>query len=144
MMNTVERVTVLRRVELFAGTPGRILAALAAVAGEIDLAAGAILLEQGDLGQTLFVVVEGDLVAEIAGTTLATLAAGSVVGELAVFVPEPRSATVRALTAAHLLSIEKPAVDELLLDYPEVAMSVITALVRRFQESNRIRSQKSA
>ena len=142
-MNVVERVTVLRGVELFAGTPGRILAGLAAVAEEIDLDAGAILLEQGELGQTLFVVVAGDLVAEIAHQTIATFTPGSVVGELAVFVPEPRSATVRALTPAHLLSIEKSAVDELLLDHPEAAMSVITALVRRFQESNRIRSQKS-
>ena len=141
-MNIVERVTVLRDVELFAGTPGRILAGLAAVAEEIDLEAGALLIEQGDLGETLFIVVEGDLVAEIAQQTVATFTPGTVVGELAVFVPEPRSATVRALTPAHLLSIEKPAVDELLLDHPEVAMSVITALVRRFQESNRIRSQQ--
>lgn len=142
-MNVVERVTVLRGVELFAGTPGRVLAGLAAIAEEITLEPGTTLLEQGEVGQTLYIVVSGDLVAEIGGKTVGTLGPGSVAGELAVFVPEPRSATVRSATRAHLLSIEKSAVDELLLDHPEVAQSVIVALVRKFQNTNRLLAQTS-
>lgn len=137
-MNIVERVTVLRTVELFAGTPGRVLAALAEIAGEVEVSPGEIVLREGDFGQTLFVVMAGELVAERQGRHLATLGPGSVVGEFAVFVPEPRSATVRALTSSRLMSIGKEAVDELLLDYPEVAFSIIAALVRRFQERNRL------
>jgi CRP/FNR family transcriptional regulator, cyclic AMP receptor protein len=140
-VNIVERVSLLRRVELFAGAPGRVLAGVAEVAEEIAFDSGTVIIEQGDLGHNLYIVVEGELVAEIGTKTIATLGPGSVVGELAVFVPEPRSATVRATAAGRLLSIDKAAVDELLLDHPEVATSVITALVRRFQESNRLRSE---
>lgn len=136
-MNVVERVSVLRQVELFAGAPGRVLAGVAAVAVEVDVAADAVVLEQGDVGHTMFVVLDGELSVEVRGQVIARLAAGSVFGELAIFVPEARSATVRALSATRLLSIDKVAVDELLLDHPEVAHSVITALVRRIQEHNR-------
>ncbi len=137
-MNVVERVTVLRTVELFSGTPGRVLAALAEVAAEIRLAPGEVLMQEGDVGQTLYVVVSGELEAVLRARHLASLRPGSVVGEFAVFVPEPRSATVRSLTSSSLLAISKEAIDELLLDHPEVALSVITALVRRFQERNRL------
>ena len=54
---------------------------------------------------------------------------GSVVGELAVLVNEPRSATITAIDDCLLLRLRKAVFDELLLDYPEVARGVITALV---------------
>ncbi len=136
-MNVVERVSVLRQVELFAGAPGRMLAGVAAVAVEVDVPEDAIVLEQGDVGHTLYVVLEGELAVEVNGQVIATLGPGAVFGELAIFVPEARSATVRALSPGRLLSIDKSAVDELLLDHPEVANSVIVALVRRIQEQNR-------
>jgi CRP-like cAMP-binding protein len=136
-MNVVERVSVLRQVELFAGAPGRMLAGVAAVAVEVDVPEDALVLEQGDLGHTLYVVLEGDMAVEVNGQVIATLGPGAVVGELAILVPEARSATVRALSPGRLLSIDKSAVDELLLDHPEVANSVIVALVRRIQEQNR-------
>lgn len=136
-MNIIERVSVLRQVELFGGVPGRVLAGVAEVAVEVAVPADAVLIEQGDFGQTLYVVVEGEFVAEVSGRSIARLGPGSIVGELAAFVPEPRSATVRAVTAGRVLSIDKVAVDELMLDHPEVANSIIIALVRRIQHSNR-------
>lgn len=132
-MNLVERVTVLRTVELFAGVPGQILATLADQAVETTIEAGAVLMERGDPGDSLFVVLDGALTARVGQVLVAVHGAGSVVGEFAVLVPERRSATVRATTQTTLLEIDRAAVDELLLDYPEVARSIIGSLVRRFQ-----------
>ncbi len=61
--------------------------------------------------------------------TLATLEPGATVGELAALVPEPRSASVTALEPATLLRIEKAVLDELLVDWPELASGVIASLV---------------
>jgi CRP-like cAMP-binding protein len=135
-MDLVERVTVLRTVELFAGVPGQILATLAAQANETTIDAGAVLMKRGDPGDSLFVVLDGALSARVGELLVAMHGPGSVVGELAVLVPEPRSATVRATTKTTLLEIDRAAVDELLLDYPEVAKSIIATLVRRFQALN--------
>ena len=135
-MNIVERVTVLRMVELFTGVPGQVLATLADQANESTLAPGAVLMERGDPGDSLFVVLDGGLDSHVGELLIATHGPGSVVGEFAVLVPEPRSATVRATTTSLLLEVEREAVDELLLDHPEVARSIIRSLVRRFQALN--------
>jgi CRP-like cAMP-binding protein len=56
------------------------------------------------------------------------------VGELAALVPEARSASVTALEATTLLRIDKPLLDELLADLPELASGVIAALVGMIRE----------
>ena len=48
----------------------------------------------------------------------------------------PRSATVRARTPAHLLSISKAALDDLLATSPSVARSVFSTLLRRTRENH--------
>jgi hypothetical protein len=60
-LGIVERVTLLRRVSLFEGTPGKVLAVLAGLASETVIDAGAVLLREGEPGDTLFVVTEGRL-----------------------------------------------------------------------------------
>ena len=129
MMTTIERVLALQRVTLFAETPGRILAAVARRATEVVVEAGERLIEEGALEDHLFALVRGRLRVHRGEVTVATLEPGASVGELAALVPEPRSASVTALEASTLLRIEKAVLDELLLDWPELATGVIEALV---------------
>ena len=65
---------------------------------------------------------------------LTTLGPGATVGELAALVPEPRSASVTALEPSVLLRIDKPVLDELLADRPELTSGIIAALVGRLRE----------
>lgn len=129
-MTTVDRVLALQRVPLFAGVPGRTLVALALRGSELEVGAGDVVIEQGAVEDHLFVVVRGRLVARDGPRTLRELDAGATVGELAALAPEPRSATVIALEESLLLRIDKPVLDELLADRPELAGAVITSLVR--------------
>lgn len=128
-MTTIERVIALQRVTLFAETPGRILAAVARRATEEEVAAGQRLIEEGAVEDHLYAVVGGRLRVHRGDVTVATLESGAAVGELAALVPEPRSASVTALEASTLLRIEKAVLDELLLDWPELATGIIQALV---------------
>ena len=129
-MTTIERVIALQRASLFADTPGRILAAVARRATEVEVPAGAPVIEEGAVEQHLFALVRGRLRVHRRDFTLATLEPGTTVGELAALVPEPRSASVTALEHSLLLRIEKAVLDELLLEWPELATAVIEALVR--------------
>jgi putative ABC transport system ATP-binding protein len=75
--------------------------------GDVQLAAGQVLFEQGDPGDLVYVVLEGDvdIVRERAGggeELLATVGPGSYFGELAPLLRMRRSATARARTAATL------------------------------------------
>ena len=135
-MTTVDRVVALHRVPLFADVPGRTLAALAMRAREVEVAEGDVVIEQGAVEDHLFAVVRGRFVARDGERTLRELGPGATVGELAALAPEPRSASVTALEAGLLLRIDKPLLDELFADRPELARAVITSLVRMLRSSH--------
>ena len=58
-LSTVERVAALHRVDLFAGVPGCVLAAVAETATEVRASPGALLIEEGAVEEHLFAIVEG-------------------------------------------------------------------------------------
>jgi CRP/FNR family transcriptional regulator, cyclic AMP receptor protein len=130
---TVERVALLRRVELFSHTPDRVLAGVALALDEVSFLPDDVLMREGAVEDWLFVIVEGDV--EVARSDRrVTLGAGSVVGELAVLDPQPRSATVTALSQVVAFRLRREAFQEAVESQPEIAMGVITDLVRRLRE----------
>lgn len=134
-MLTVERVAHLRRVELFAATPDRVLAGVATVLDEVSFGAGEVLIHQGDVEDWLFVIVRGRVqVARV--DRLVELGPGTVVGELAVLDPRPRTATVTALEPVSAFRLTKPAFDEAVRTRPEIALGVIVELARRIRETH--------
>jgi hypothetical protein len=58
---TVERVAVLRHVDLFAATPDRVLAGVAQVVEEVDVPGGRVVMTEGEVENWLFVVVDGEV-----------------------------------------------------------------------------------
>jgi CRP/FNR family cyclic AMP-dependent transcriptional regulator len=135
MLLAVERVALLRHVDLFSHTPGRVLAGMAHVLEEVEFPIGATLMETGAVEDWLFVLVEGEV--EVArNDRRLRLGPGSVVGEMAVLDPEPRSATVTAATPVLAFRLRKAAFDEAVRTRPEIAVGVITELVRRLRESH--------
>jgi CRP-like cAMP-binding protein len=133
-MTTIERVIALQRVRLFAEVPGRVLAAVARRATEHEVAAGGPLIVEGAVEDHLYVIVRGRARVHHGDREVVTIGAGSTVGELAALVPELRSASVTALEPTTLLRIDKPVLDELLADRPELAIGVIAALVAMLRE----------
>lgn len=135
-LGTVERVAALHRVDLFAGVPGRVLAAVANAADEVRASPGTVLIEEGAVEEHLFAIVEG-LVRVHRGTqTLAEFGPGVTVGELAVLEPEPRAASVTVLEETLALRIDKAVLDDLLAEWPELTQGVIAALVSRLRAAS--------
>jgi CRP-like cAMP-binding protein len=131
----VERVAALRQVDLFRNTPGRVLAGIAHVLDEVDFPTGAVLMEEGAPEDWLFVLVEGEV--EVARPDRRVrMGAGSTVGEMAVLDPQPRSATVTALTPVRALRLGKAAFDEAIRLNPAIAQGVIVDLVQRLREAH--------
>jgi CRP/FNR family transcriptional regulator, cyclic AMP receptor protein len=132
-LGLVERVAALHRVDLFAGVPGRVLAAVAEAADEVRAVPGALLIEEGAVEAHLYAVVEGRVRVHRGDQTLVELGPGATVGELAVLVPQPRTASVTTLEPTTVLRVDKAVLDDLLIDWPELAHGVITALVSRLR-----------
>jgi CRP-like cAMP-binding protein len=132
-LGVVERVAALHRVDLFAAVPGRVLAAVAEVATEVRLQPGDVVIEEGAVEAHLFAVVEGRVRVHRGEQTLVELGPGRTVGELAALVPQPRTASVTAEEPTLLLRLDQAVLDDLLVDWPELAHGVITALVTRLR-----------
>lgn len=134
MLLTIERVAIMKSVEMFAETPDSVLASVARIVEEIELRAGQSLFQEGDPGDCLYIVVEGELRVHSQDRTLTRLGMGKVVGELALLDPEPRSASVNALTDTLLFRIDKDPFDEVMADRPEIARGIIRTLTRRIRQ----------
>jgi CRP/FNR family transcriptional regulator, cyclic AMP receptor protein len=132
----VERVAALHRIDLFAATPGHLLAAVATEAEEVTLDAGETLIAEGAFEDCLYAIVSGRVQVLVNGRVLSEAAAGSTVGELAVLVPEARSASVVTSTPCGLLRVRKATIDELVADHPAFARSIIDALVARLRTTS--------
>ncbi|WP_242478938.1 cyclic nucleotide-binding domain-containing protein [Hymenobacter lapidiphilus] len=96
-VSAADRVAVLQRTALFAATPPNVLSAIVPIMQEVPLAAGQQIFAQGDLGNSLFIVHEGEVGIFTGARQLATFGPGDFFGELALLDAEPRSATARAL-----------------------------------------------
>lgn len=132
-LGLVERVAALHRVELFARIPGRVLAAVAELTSEVRVASGERLIEEGAVEAHLYAIVRGRVRVHRGGQTLVELGPGTSVGELAALVPQPRTASVTALEPTLALRLDQAVLDDLLVEWPELAHGVIEALVGRLR-----------
>ena len=135
-MLIVERVAALHRIDLFAATPGSLLAAVAAEAEEVTLDAGVVLIEAGALEDSFYAILTGRVQVLVNGRVLVEAGPGSTVGELAVLAPEPRSATVVTMEPSGFLRVRKATIDNLIVDHPAFASSIIAALVARLRATS--------
>ena len=95
-----------------------------AAAQPVQLAAGEVIVREGDAGDAMFVVRSGvvRVTAEaLAGEKqVAELGPGAVFGEIALVGHEQRTATVRAEGVVELWRFDAAAIDAILADFPAV------------------------
>jgi NTE family protein len=99
-----------------------------------------VLFHTGDDGDACFIVESGSLQVStsIDGQELAVLAPGAVVGELALLLNEPRSATVTAIGDTKLLELRRDDFDALIAKHPALSVGLTRQLGRRIVNSNRL------
>ena len=123
----------LREVPLFDGCTDEQLERIARSADEVAVPAGYVLVYEGDWGHEVFVVAEGEAEVTAGGRMLALLDAGSVIGELAVLNPAPRTATVVAASSMRFFVFDDKAFEALLSEFPAIARRTMTDVAARFQ-----------
>jgi hypothetical protein len=133
-MLLIEKVITLKAVEMFARTPEDVLADVAALAEEVRFKAGERIFSKGDAGESLYVIVQGEVRVHDGDLSLKILKDKSVFGELAVLDPEPRSASITSITDTHLLRLDREAFLELMAGNMEVVRGVLSVLCDRIRE----------
>lgn len=104
----------------------------------VTFKAGSLVIREGEPGQEMFVVESGSVeVFRGSGPKeqkVSTLGAGDFFGELSLLDDQPRSASARALTDCRLLVIDAATLDQMLRQYPEVAVRMLRTLAVRLRE----------
>jgi len=77
-----------------------------------ELDAGRALVEQGDAGNNLFLLLDGILSVELNGKALAEIGTGAILGERALLEGGRRTATLRAVTACRAAEASAEQVSE--------------------------------
>lgn len=123
-----------RAVPIFAACSDAELAEIDRVADEVHVEAGRTIMRQGDLGQELAVVIEGEVEVVRDGARIATLGPGSYFGEIALLDSLTRTASVNAVTDVVLEVIDRRGLNTLLDDVPGIARSLLNGMSQRVAE----------
>jgi CRP-like cAMP-binding protein len=127
--------------EWFASLTKEELGDLAAKAQTVYWEPGTVVFEEGDRGDACYVLHSGSVkilrrFPDGRRITLARLGPGSVVGELALFNGERRSASVEAVEPTLAIVLAGPDVMAILRTDPEAAISVAVGLADRLRAAN--------
>ena len=135
-LTDLDTMLLLRRVPLFEGLEPEDLQRIAATSGERTYADGEAIMQEGDLGDELVVVITGAVSVvrrDTDGTDrhIRDYGPGDHIGELAVLRERPRAATVRATGEVRGLVIGGDALKSILRERPDAAMSMLATLAER-------------
>src|ERR671920_923181 len=140
----------LRRVPLFAGLSEEDLKQLYQMAETVTVPAGQLVLQEGDPGDALYVILDGELeITKRQGgqdILLAVSRAGEFLGEMSLLEQRPRSASVRTLQESRLLVISQAAFQTLLSCSPSAPLKILHTVTSRLRstESALIQNEKMA
>ncbi len=112
--------------------------------GRVLMPAGTVLMREGEPGDEMFVLLEGQLAITVQGRHIDTLGPGMILGEMAMVDDRPRSATATATTASSLIRLDRDGFQDLIARSPEFAlrvMNIMSIRTRRLMEEE-VRRQR--
>lgn len=127
----------LKQIPLFSGLDNYALERLVAMSNEVTLAPGEYLVREGEIGNSMYIILDGELqVSKKAGDSSVVIAKrypGEVLGEMAVLDSTPRYASIIALKPSQLLQIDQETFTALLDWSPTAARAILKTFAQRIR-----------
>ena len=137
-VSILERILLLREIPIFADLSPEDLKLVAEIAREEWYPQNTFIVQQGEEGNMMFVIVEGEL--QVLRTVdgieqvLAQRGPGDFLGEMAIIESAPRFATLRTQTDVRVLAIDGETFKGILRERPDVSFAVLRSVSRRLRE----------
>jgi CRP-like cAMP-binding protein/HEAT repeat protein len=128
VLTTIEKVLALKKTSIFIETPDEVLLQVAPLLEERRVEAGGRVIEKDDMGDCMYILVDGEMRVHDGDRTLNFLSPGAAFGEIAVLDTEPRTASVTAQSSSLLLRLAQESLYEAMDAHPQVARGIIRAL----------------
>jgi len=124
----------LAKIPMFSSCTENQLDLIAQLGDAISTGNGRDLIREGDVGDGFYVITSGSATVRRGGRDVARLAAGDYFGELSLFDPAPRNATVTAAGPLSCVMLTRAAFRKALNDVPAIRDALLQGMARRIHE----------
>ena len=131
MLLTIEKVIILKSIDVFSEISEHDLLAIAMDLELQEYKKGSVITKEGEYGDTTYIIIKGEVSVVIGGKQIDTLGDKTIFGELEVFDPQPRFATITTTKDTLLFKVESDMLNELIDRYTDVARGIIKILAQR-------------
>lgn len=128
MLLTIEKILILKSVNIFSSVPEAQLTDIATIAESVEYSAGESIIRRGELGTSMYIVAIGKVRITDGPQELGILGTRTVFGELAALDPEPKTANVEAAEDCALLRLGGESLYELMSSNKEVTWGITQVL----------------
>ena len=134
-----EKIVLLKGIELFESLAVGELAAIGSVVEEVDYPAGEIIIKEGDTGDTLFLMIRGEVsvikdLGESNEIEIDRMRDGEYFGEMALFGDTARSVSIRKEKPSAFMVLYKQEFKEIVREYPQIALEICKVLSGRIRK----------
>ncbi|MCD4684262.1 MAG: HAMP domain-containing histidine kinase [Bacteroidales bacterium] len=133
-----ERISALKKVDIFSETADEVLMEIAAVVSEEEYKRGQNIFKKGDVGDAMYIINEGSVRIHDGNHVLSRLVQGQVFGEFALFDKESRSASVTAEESTLLFKLGQDDFYDVMAGKAEVTKGVLIKVIKRIREMNEL------
>ena len=105
--------------------------------------AGQIVFNEGDPGNMMYAVLEGEVDIMVGDQVVGTIPAGSIVGEMALIDHSPRSASAVARTECRLVPIDERRLLFMVHQTPNFSLDVMRIMASRLRDMDALMDSRS-
>ncbi|MBD3300769.1 MAG: cyclic nucleotide-binding domain-containing protein [Candidatus Moranbacteria bacterium] len=125
---------------IFGSVNPKMLSAVKKMASWKKLKSGETLFEEGDLGNSIYLIITGKLRVYRKNkndfeTTIGEITQGECVGEMGLLTGEKRSASVQAIRDSNLIKISEKNFEQVIKEYPWIFKKIANTIVKRLKNN---------
>ena len=135
MYSTLEKTIFMKGVDLFRDISGEEVSHVAQIAEEREFGKEQVIFEEGDAGDSMFIIVDGAVRIHKGEKEIAVLSKGKFIGEMALLDQEPRSASITTTEETMLLEINGEDFYDLMASRMEIMQGIVKVLTQRLRNA---------
>lgn len=138
-----ERVKILQTTQIFSDTDVEVLRDIAKALKEKHARNEKVILKKGDVGNAMFIIVNGRVRVHDGNHVLSKLGPGSIFGEYSLIDEETRSASVTAEESCELLKLSQEDFFNIIFEKKDIIKGVLRVLINRMRSMNELEEKLS-
>jgi CRP-like cAMP-binding protein len=129
-------VDLLHSVEIFKNIPADLIAKLSDSLQTISYKSGTPIINKGEEGDSMFIILNGQVKIHDDEHVVATMESGNYFGEFSLLDSAPRSMSVTAVNDVTTVSVQRELFFKILQNQPDVSQKIISTLTKRLRKQN--------